>query len=134
MNDPRIGSYDDLIAESRKDPEYIKAERKIRPIIDISAQINARRHHLKITQNDLATRAKTYQSRVSKIERGEFDVRLSTLIEIAEALECELNIQFVPYNDEAEKDYSPLLITPIHMGKTVEIKSSNIRFSKVPLG
>jgi len=59
----------------------------------------------------LAKRAGTHQTRISKIESSELDIRLSTLTGIAEALECQVVISLVPIsgtaysiNDEPYRD------------------------------
>jgi transcriptional regulator with XRE-family HTH domain len=95
----RSTSIEEVLADYRKDPEYQKAERLISPYYELATQIIKRRVELGLTQKDLAEKAKTYQSRISKIESGEHDIRFSTLISVAEALQCEVakNI-LVPLN------------------------------------
>jgi transcriptional regulator with XRE-family HTH domain len=83
-------SFDEFDAELKEDAEYRKAKREIKPYYDLALEIIRRRVELGFTQNDLAERANTFQSRISKIESGEHDIRFSTLIDIAEALECEV--------------------------------------------
>jgi len=107
-------SFEEFETELRADPEYRKAERKIKPYYDLALQIIKRRVSLGLTQNDLARRANTYQSRISKIESSEFDIRLSTLISIAEALDTQVSIKLIPasetYHDK-EKLYRQLFKT-----------------------
>ena len=83
-------SFDEFDAELNEDAEYRKAKREIKPYYDLALEIIRRRVELGFTQKDLAGRANTFQSRISKIESGEHDIRFSTLIDIAEALECEV--------------------------------------------
>jgi transcriptional regulator with XRE-family HTH domain len=83
-------SFDEFDKELNEDAEYRKAKRKIRPYYDLALEIIRRRVNLGLTQKDLAEIAETYQSRISKIESGEHDIRFSTLIDIAEALQCEI--------------------------------------------
>ncbi|MFH1928294.1 MAG: hypothetical protein ABIK79_09025, partial [Chloroflexota bacterium] len=52
---------------------------------------------------DLAKLAKTFQSRVSKIESGEHDFRLSSIVRIAEALETEVSIRLIPFEEARKK-------------------------------
>lgn len=96
MKKPQAVSFDDLITVLNKDDEFVKADRKLKPYYDLVLAIINRRDELGLTQKDLAEKADTYQSRISKIESAEHDIRLSTLIEIAEALGTEVCIQLIP--------------------------------------
>ncbi len=95
-------SLHDLYNELKKDPEFLKADRRVRPYTDLVVQIIKRRAQLGLTQKDLAQLAGTHQSRISKIESGEHDITLSTLIDIAEALKAEVYIQLVPISEEQD--------------------------------
>lgn len=99
MNKKLTDSIEDVFEEFEKDPEFQKADRKIKPFYDLLLQIIKRRNKLGLTQKELAERANTYQSRISKIESGEYDVRLSTLIQIAEALDTSVEIHLVPFKE-----------------------------------
>jgi transcriptional regulator with XRE-family HTH domain len=92
--------FDELLSELEKDPEFRNARRRIKPYFDLLKDILRRRKKLGITQKELAKRANTHQSRISKIESGEHDIRLSTVISIAEALDTEVIIQLLPYEEE----------------------------------
>lgn len=56
---------------------------------DIGHALQKERDRQGLTQRSLATKAGTTQARVSNIENGETDLRLSTLIEFARALDLE---------------------------------------------
>lgn len=99
MTKPKGESLDEVFAELNRDPEFQKAERAIKPRFDIVRQVLMRRVDLGLSQLELAEKAKTHQSRISKIESAEYDIRLSTLVSIAEALECEVHIQLIPFGD-----------------------------------
>lgn len=60
----------------------------------IGGALAAAREARKLSQRDVAQRAGTTQARISKIENGDTDPKLSTMIELARALELEL--VFVP--------------------------------------
>ena len=104
--DPGTG-VDSLLADLRRDPEYRKAERSVSPYYKLAVEIINRRVRLGMTQQDLAERANTFQSRISKIESGEHDIRLSTLIGIAEALECQVSINLDPLPDTVRNSDAP---------------------------
>lgn len=57
---------------------------------EIIEVLRAARQAKGLTQRDLSTKAGVPQSHISKIERGGADIRLSSLIELARALELEL--------------------------------------------
>jgi ribosome-binding protein aMBF1 (putative translation factor) len=99
-------TLDDLYAKLNQDVNFQKADRKIRPYFDVVEQIIRRRNERGLTQKDLAEILGTHQSRISKIESAELDVRLSTLIDIAEALETELIITLLPI--EEPQNYIPV--------------------------
>ena len=98
-------SSEELTQKLNEDPEFRKADRKIRPYYDLVVEIINQRVRLGLSQKELAEKAKTHQSRISKIESAELDVRLSTLIEIAEALECELEISLSPIVEPEQFKY-----------------------------
>jgi transcriptional regulator with XRE-family HTH domain len=85
-----------FLEELQRDPEFRKQQRLIRPFYRISAEIIQLRNQLGLTQKELAKRAGTHQTRISKIESSELDIRLSTLTDLAEALDCQVVINFVP--------------------------------------
>lgn len=95
-----LNTLEDLERRLRRNPEYRKQQRLIKPYYDLVVQIIKRRSELKLSQKELAERAETYQSRVSKIESAEHDIRLSTLTRIAEALEAEVVIKLVPFVED----------------------------------
>ncbi len=61
-----------------------------------NAWIRLLRKYLRMTQAELAERAKIPQSHIVKIEGGKADVQISTLEKIFKAISCELVIQPKP--------------------------------------
>ncbi|MBN2549400.1 MAG: helix-turn-helix transcriptional regulator [Anaerolineales bacterium] len=97
----KTDSHEDVFTLFDNNPEYRKQKRMTKPYYDLVVEIIQRRNALGMTQKDLAEKAKTFQSRVSKIESAEHDIRLSTLIQIAEALQTEVVIRLAPFTDAA---------------------------------
>lgn len=95
MNKPTI-SIEELFSEDIKDPKFLDLYRRQKPYSELIVDVVNRRNELKLTQKELAKKAGTYQSRISKIESGEHDFRLSTIINIATALETEVEIRLKP--------------------------------------
>lgn len=114
------------------DPEYRKAKRKVRPYYDVVRAVVKRRSELKMTQKALAQKAHMHQGQISRIEAAEHDFRLSTLIELAEALNTEVIIRLVPFSEPqyivAEGEYKKLFET------SSSIQSKSERFAKVKGG
>jgi len=96
-------TFDEVFTPFELDPEYNKEKRKLKPYYDLVAQIIRRRTCLNLTQKDLAARVNTSQARISQIESAECDVRLSTLVQIAEALDAEVSIHLIPLQPERAK-------------------------------
>jgi transcriptional regulator with XRE-family HTH domain len=92
----RASTFDEVFSKFADDEEFKKEERKLRPYYDLVIEIINRRKELGLTQKDLADKADTHQARISKIESAEYDIRMSTLIQIAEALDSELSISLTP--------------------------------------
>ncbi len=128
-------TLDDLLNEFKKSPEFSQQYRKTKPFYDLIPQIINRRNQLGLSQKDLAIRAKTYQSRISKIESAEHDIRLSTLIEIAEALGMEIQIKLIPIAESitkriqaySQKVNSPPIIQDFDLSLSTSKKFSNFQ-------
>jgi transcriptional regulator with XRE-family HTH domain len=102
----RISTLDDLESELDKDPEHRRAYRRLQPYHDVLRAILRRRKELGMTQKELAERAGTHQSRISKIENAEYDIQFSTLVDIAEALGVRVEVSLVPVAEyEAAQAY-----------------------------
>ncbi len=97
MYSRKVTTQEELLEDLQRSNEFRKQQRLIRPFYRIAIDIIKRRNELGLTQRELAARAGTHQTRISKIKSNEIDIRLSTLIEIAEALECQTIISFVPF-------------------------------------
>lgn len=85
-------SHEEALRIARQDPEFIKEERRIKPFYELAKQIYLKRKKLNLNQKELAELSNTYQTRISKIEKADLNPQLSTIIAIAEALNCEVSI------------------------------------------
>ena len=128
-NNSKTTSIVDLRAKLRKSAEYRKAERKIRPLLNIASDIIRLRTQKGYTQTTLANAAHTHQSRISKIESGDHDLRISTLVQIAEALNCELYLSFCAIEDYdyyGDRENYEVLIGQ-HLNGIIESKEDNTK-------
>jgi len=95
-------TFNDLLAELNKDPEFRKEYRILGPRHELLKEIYDRRKELGWTQTKLAEEADTHQAHVSRIESGELDARLSTIVDLAEAMGTRVEIRLVPHFDDVE--------------------------------
>ena len=79
-----------------KSKDYRDAYRKLKPRFVVIRELVNRRNQLGITQKELAGLSHTHQSRISKIESSNHDIRLSTIVEMANALDADVEIRIVP--------------------------------------
>ncbi len=106
-----ITTFEDLVSELKSDVEFQKSYRKKKPYYDLLNEIYQRRKQLGITQEELAQRAGVPQSNIARLESGEHNIRLSTLIQIAEALEAKVEIHLTPLNPEPPDIHIPQVQT-----------------------
>jgi transcriptional regulator with XRE-family HTH domain len=66
----------------------------------IAAQVSARRVHLGLSQAELAARCGTTQSAIARLESGGRPPRIDTLLKIATALGCDLEVELRPRDTE----------------------------------
>lgn len=95
MSSDMLITHEEARRHRWEDPEYRKEYRRLQPRYDVVRDILRLRHSRGMTQEQLAERAATHQSRVSRIESGEDDFRISTLVSVAEALGADVKIRLV---------------------------------------
>lgn len=69
----------------------------------LAAQVVVRRSELLLSQRELAELCGTTQSAIARFESGTRPPKLDTLIRIAEALDCELDVEFRPRTRPVKK-------------------------------
>jgi len=62
----------------------------------IAEKVAGRRVAMNMSQRELAQRCGTTQSAIARLERGGRPPRIDTLLRIAEALECDLQVELIP--------------------------------------
>lgn len=127
----KMVSHEEVMRIARKDPDFIREERKIKPFFDLAKQIYQKRKELNLSQKQLAKLSNTFQTRISKIETAELNPRLSTLIAIAEALECEISITLKGCKDsrlEALENNDYFFVPEILSDETSLIESIDTEF------
>ena len=77
--------------------------RAVRLILLTSREIRHRREMMGISQEFLADLCGLHRTYIGAIERGERNITLSTLLKLAEALDCELT-DLIPPRDKITDD------------------------------
>jgi len=62
----------------------------------IADKVSERRIAMNMSQRELAELVGTTQSAIARLERGGRPPRIDTLLRIAEALDCDLQVELVP--------------------------------------
>jgi len=62
----------------------------------IADKVSERRIEMNLSQRELAELCGTTQSAIARLERGGRPPRIDTLLRIADALDCDLQVELVP--------------------------------------
>jgi DNA-binding XRE family transcriptional regulator len=92
VNKDRLIPANAFLQESLKDPVVKKAFNEEEARLHIADMIKEHRKSLKMTQADLAKKAKTSQRTVSKLENGQFSVGFDLLQKIASVLGLRIDL------------------------------------------
>ena len=88
--------WEEFKKELLRDPEFKKEYEKLEPEYRIIRQILSLRRKKNLTQEQLAKLTGAKQSSIARIESGRHNTSLRLLERIAEALDTELDIRFIP--------------------------------------
>ena len=75
-----------------KDPEFKAEYEKLKPRYELISQIIEERTKLNITQAELAMRAGTQKSNISRLESGNYNPSLDFIVKVAHSLGKEIQI------------------------------------------
>jgi DNA-binding XRE family transcriptional regulator len=92
----QIMEWKEFKKELLKDPEFKKEYEKLEPEYRIIRQMLALRRKKNLTQEQLAKLTGAKQSSIARVESGKHNPSLRLLEKIAEALDAELDIRFIP--------------------------------------
>ncbi len=85
-------THEELKAEWMKDPEFRREYEKLQPEFEIASQMIAARIKKKMSQEELARRAKTGQAVISRLEGMNARPSISLLSRVAQALGTKFQI------------------------------------------
>lgn len=80
-------------AQLMKDAEFQEEYDRLKPRYELISQIIEARKSMKITQEELAKRAGTRKSNISRLESGSYNPSLDFLAKIAKSLGKEVHIE-----------------------------------------
>src|SRR3989338_7059966 len=86
--------FQDILKKELKNPEFKKHYNESGKQLEIAYQILKLRKQRKKSQAQLAKKIGTKQSNIARIEAGQQNFSIDTLEKIAEALNCELKVNF----------------------------------------
>lgn len=87
-------SWKEIKSRMLKNPEVAAAIKEIEPEYEIIQQIIKLRIEQDISQKELAARAGTKQSNISRLESGDYNPSMQFLKKVAKALGKELHVSF----------------------------------------
>ena len=85
--------FDDIKAQMMEDAECHEEYDKLQPRYELISQIIEARKKMKMTQEELAKRAGTRKSNISRLESGSYNPSLDFLIKIAKGLGKDVHIE-----------------------------------------
>lgn len=135
MSKDILVGHDEVRQRNWRDPSYRAEYRRQKPRYDLVRELLKLRHLYNLTQKQLAEMASTHQSRISRIESGEDDFRISTLVTIANALNSDVEIRLIP---RPSREFYTAVVTSLdaqeiyrHTGEAWEIsKASGVRVKR----
>ena len=88
--------FEEIHNRLMKDEEFKLEYEKLKPRYDLIAQIIDVRNQLNITQEELALRAGTQKSNISRFESGSYNPSLDFIIKLAHSLGMDVTIDLHP--------------------------------------
>jgi transcriptional regulator with XRE-family HTH domain len=79
-----------------QNPEFRKEYKRVKEEMQVASQIIKLRVKSNMTQQQLAEKMDTSQSAVVRLEGGNQTTSVRTLLKAAKALNCKLEIKFIP--------------------------------------
>lgn len=91
-----MSEFKEFLQEQLKDPKFKKEWDDIQPEMDVIRAMLDARIEQNLTQKELAERTGINQADISKLENGTRNPSLKMLKKLAEGMNMELKIEFIP--------------------------------------
>ena len=95
-------NYEEYRAKRKQDPEYLKVEKQLKPILDLADNVLRLRMERGWTQAELAKRAGTKQANISRLENGLANPTFKFLQKLSEVFGVELVVCLGPLQPAEE--------------------------------
>ncbi len=89
-------TLDDMLAEQLKNEDFRKEYEAIQPEMNVIRAMVDARTSMNLTQKELAERTGINQADISKLENGTRNPSINLLKRLAEGMDMDLRIEFVP--------------------------------------
>lgn len=93
-------SIEEFINEKLTDKKILNEYNRQKPYFDLANQVLAYRKMAGLSQIELAEKSNTTQAIISRIENGNSNPSLATIIKIAEAINCKVSISINQINNK----------------------------------
>ncbi|MBN2389374.1 MAG: helix-turn-helix transcriptional regulator [Anaerolineae bacterium] len=88
-------NHNEYVQRRRQDPEYIKVEQQLKPLLDLANDVIRLRTERSWTQKELAQRVGTRQANISRLENGLANPTFRFLQKLSEVFEVDLTLRMV---------------------------------------
>lgn len=112
MSDKFFDTFDDFVKEFDREPNRRRLYRRDKPRYTLVAELIRLRTEAGLTQQELASKLGKHQSSVARMESGEHDIKLSTLTEVAEALNAHVELRLVKNYEVTMEEWKHLVSMP----------------------
>lgn len=102
--------FESYVAECRRDPEYRKVAKKLKPILDLADEVFDLRMERGWTQAELAERVGTGQTNISRLENGLANPTFEFLQKLSAAFGTELDVHLQSRAHKIETRIVPILV------------------------
>ncbi len=104
--------FNDYLNKLEQDPEYIAAEKELKPFLNLANEVLSLRLERGWSQSELAERVGTKQSNISHIESGLANPTIKFLQKMARAFDTEVEITIQPHKPIEYTKIMAVIIPP----------------------
>ncbi|MFH1725390.1 MAG: helix-turn-helix transcriptional regulator [Elusimicrobiota bacterium] len=92
---PRGARFKDWLKDEMRDPGFKRAYDALGPEVEFAVQLAKTREKMRLTQKQLAKKARVDQGDISKIENGKQNITLGMMVKLASAVNRKVEIRLV---------------------------------------
>lgn len=99
-------NHNEYVQRRRQDPEYVKVEQQLKPLLDLANDVIRLRTERGWTQKELAQRVGTRQANISRLENGLANPTFRFLQKLSEVFEVDLTLRMASSTNDNLKTSS----------------------------